>query len=187
MSFARLPLLPPPRASVRLLASGTSPLCCPRSGGHPACTPVPPRWPWSWGHCGTVQLQLPPPSSTGWPGDAGDSWHSAPWPSGPCCCSHGSAPRTTVQGRRHLAAHGRGSACCAGCHGVDRRPQHKGRAPGTHMAVRRGGHPAPGAGGGRAVAVPHTPGPAGGTAAPSAQGPWARPPLWPALQGARCG
>lgn len=42
-------------------------------------------------------------------------------------------------------------------------------------------------GGGRAVAVPHTPGPAGGTAAPSAQGPWAQPPLWPALQGARCG
>lgn len=78
---------------------------------------------------------------------------------------------------RRPAAHGRGSACCAGCHGVDRRPgeqstapcvchpcpitvrmdahggatgnppQHKGRAPGTHMAVRRGGHPAPGAAG----------------------------------------
>lgn len=141
---------------------------------------------------------------------------------------------------RRPAALGMGSACCAGCHGVDRRPgerstapcvchprpiavqmgvhrgatgntpQHKGMAPGTHMAARRGGHPAPGAAGiedvkmlgvqgppgttsrwllpcgGRAVAVPHTPRPADGTAAPPAQGPQARPPQWPALQGARC-
>lgn len=124
---------------------------CPATPQSQDSSPAPPRWLWSWGCHGREQSHPPPPSSIGWPGGAGDSWCSGPSPSGPCCwrCSRGSAPRTTARGHlwgsvsvgwgdcrgdpwdpaplpagthRQLAGHGRGSACCVGCRGVNRRP-----------------------------------------------------------------
>jgi len=84
---------------------------CPTAPQCRVPSPAPPHWPWSWGCHGRAQSQLPPPSSTGWPGGAGGSWHSAPSPSGPCCwrCGRGIAPRTTARGRlRGTTSAGRG-------------------------------------------------------------------------------